>query len=195
LHNYNTHIGPSFSLTNRLARLAWNMVAVVFFRLSPTPFHNWRAFLLRMFGARVGRGVHVYPGVKIWAPWNLELADECGIAGGATLYSQGKIVIGYRAVVSQGAHLCAGTHDYNRAGFPLITMPIIIRDHAWIAAEAFVHAGIIVGEGCVIGARSVVTKNMPPWMICAGHPCKPIKERNFEHESFKELKDQFAVKR
>lgn len=180
LYNHDTHTGPSFSFRNRIARLLWNIVAAIFFRLSPAPFHSWRSFLLRMFGAKVGRSVHVYPGVKIWAPWNLELADECGIASGATLYSQGKITIGYRAVVSQGAHLCAGTHDYNHPGFPLITMPVLVGDHAWIAAEAFIHPGITIGNGCVIGARSVVNKDMPAWMVCAGHPCKPVKERNFE---------------
>jgi putative colanic acid biosynthesis acetyltransferase WcaF len=106
------------------------------------------------------------------------LADECGIASGAILYSQGKITIGQRAVISQGAHLVAGTHDYTKPGFPLITAPIHIGDQAWVAAEAFVHPGITVGEGCIIGARSVVNKDMPSWMVCAGHPCKPIKTRS-----------------
>jgi putative colanic acid biosynthesis acetyltransferase WcaF len=153
------------------------MISAVFFRLSPIPLHAWRRFLLRCFKAKVGRGVHVYPGVKIWAPWNLELGDECGIANGAILYSQSLISIGQRGVISQGAHLCAGTHDYDHPGFPLIAKPIIIGDHAWIAAEAFIHPGVIIGEGCVVGARSVVTKDMPEWMVCAGHPCQPIKKR------------------
>ncbi len=177
MYNHDTHTGPSFSLRNRFARLLWNIVTSTFFRLSPTPVHKWRSFLLRMFGAKVGKGVHVYPGVKIWAPWNLELADECGIADRVILYSQGKITIGRRAVISQGAHLCAGTHDYTQPGFPLVTKPIYIGNAAWIAAETFVHPGVTIGEGCVIGARSVVNKDMPSWTICAGHPCKPLKDR------------------
>ena len=183
MHNTNTHTGPSFSLKNRLSRVLWEIVATFFFRTSPRPLHGWRSFLLRMFGATIGRGVHVYSGVKIWAPWNLDLGDECGIASGAILYSQGKITIGRKAVISQGAQLCSGTHDYNDPGFKLITMPIVIGDHAWVAADAFVHPGITIGEGCVIGARSVVTKDMPGWMVCAGHPCKPIKERSLVHDS------------
>jgi putative colanic acid biosynthesis acetyltransferase WcaF len=181
--NEDTHVGPSFSLKNRFSRLLWGVSAALLFHPSPRPLHKWRSFLLRLFGAKVGRGVHVYPGAKIWAPWNLELADECGIAAGAILYSQGKIFIGRRAVVSQGAHLVTGTHDYTKPGFPLITMPIIIGDHAWIAAEAFIHAGITIGEGCVIGARSVVTRDMPNWKVCSGHPCEPIKERNINQNS------------
>lgn len=178
MYNQNTFVGPSFSLKNRLGRFLWAGIYNVLFKFSPKPMHSWRAFLLRCFKAKVGGGVHVYPKVKIWAPWNLELGDECGVGNGAILYSQGKISIGYRTVISQGVHLCTGTHDYNQPGFPLVTKPIIIGSHVWIAAEAFVHPGIVINEGCIIGARSVVTKDMPAWMICTGHPCKPVKERN-----------------
>lgn len=175
--NTNTHTGPSFSLRNRLGRLLWNVANTLFFRYSPKVFFGWRASLLRLFGARVGKGVHVYPKVTIWAPWNLELGDECGISNQVILYSQAKISIGSRAVISQGAHVCAGTHDYTQPGFPLIAKPINIAGQAWVAADVFIHPGISIGEGCVIGARSVVDKDMPVWMVCSGHPCKPIKRR------------------
>jgi putative colanic acid biosynthesis acetyltransferase WcaF len=175
--NIDTHKGASFSISNRIGRVLWGVFTILFFRFSPKPLHAWRSFLLRCFGAKVGRGVHVYPGVKIWAPWNLELADECGIANGAILYSQGKIIIGRRAVISQGAHLVTGTHDYSSAGFPVLTKPIHIGEQVWIAAEAFIHPGVTIHDGCVVGARSVVTKDMPGWMVCAGFPCKPLKPR------------------
>jgi putative colanic acid biosynthesis acetyltransferase WcaF len=175
--NQDTITGPSFSLSNRAARFLWGIVYMLLFRYSPIPLHSWRNFLLRIFGAKVGKKVRVYPQVKIWAPWNLNLSDQCAVAGGTILYSQGKISIGYRATVSQGSHLCAGTHDYTKPGFPLITKPIVIGDHAWVAAEVFVHPGVTIGDGCVVGARSVVTKDMPTWMVCSGHPCKPLKER------------------
>lgn len=177
MHNQDTFVGPSFSLKNRLGRVAWGVINLLFFRYSPKPLHAWRSFILRCFGASVAKGVHVYPGVKIWAPWNLELKTECGIANGVTLYSQGKITIGYRSVISQNVYVCAGSHDYTQKGFPLITSPINIGDQAWVAAGAFIHPGVTIGNGCVIGACSVVTKDMPQWMVCAGHPCKPIKER------------------
>ncbi|MEO6546448.1 MAG: putative colanic acid biosynthesis acetyltransferase [Ferruginibacter sp.] len=179
MENDNTFVGTTFSLKNRIGRVIWAVVYLLFFRFSPKPFHSWRSFLLRCFGAKIGKAVHVYPGAIIWAPWSLELADGAAVASGAILYTQGKISIGKWAVISQGAHLCAGTHDYNLPGFPLYTRPIIIGNQAWVAAEAFVHPGITIGEGCVIGARSVVTKDMPAWMVCAGHPCKPIKAREF----------------
>ncbi len=175
--NTNTHTGPSFSLKNRLSRVFWGLIYTLFFKYTPKPFFGWRCMLLRLFGAKVGKGVHIYPNVKIWAPWNIDLKDKCGIANGVILYSQGKITIGRKAVISQGVHLCAGTHDYTVNGFPLITMPITIGDEVWVAAEAFVHPGVTINEGSVIGARAVVGKDMPAWMVCAGHPCAPIKER------------------
>ncbi|WP_036601021.1 WcaF family extracellular polysaccharide biosynthesis acetyltransferase [Olivibacter sitiensis] len=178
--NQDTHTGASFSLRNRLMRLLWGIIYWLLFRYSPRPLHGWRSFLLRCFGAKVGKGVHVYPAVTIWAPWNLVLDDECGIANGVELYSQAVIDIGKRAVISQGSYICTGTHDYTKKGFPLYTLPIHIGAEAWLAADVFVHPGVTIGEGTVIGARSVVTKDMPAWMVCAGFPCKPLKERVLE---------------
>jgi len=175
---HDTHTGPSFSQGNRFARLVWNAIWFCLFLPSPRPLHAWRRLLLRLFGATVGRGTHVYPSARIWAPWNLQLGDECGIGDRVTLYSQSKITVGQRAVISQGAHLCGGTHDYTRPGFPLVAAPITIGAEAWLAAECFVLPGITIGEGAVIGARSVVTNDMPAWTVCAGHPCKPIKQRD-----------------
>lgn len=180
MHNQDTHTGASFSLSNRLKRLVWGMVYVLLFRYSPRPLHVWRSFLLRLFGATIGKGVHVYPKVSIWAPWNLVIGDGTGIANGVTLYSQGVITLGKRVVISQGVHLCAGTHDFTKKGFPLITKPITICDNVWVAAESFIHPGITIQEGAVIGARSVVVKDIPEWVVCAGNPCKPIKARILE---------------
>lgn len=175
--NHDTLTGPSFSVTNRIARVFWGVIYILLFRFSPKPLHGWRSFILRCFGAKIGKGVHVYPAVKIWAPWNLELADGCGIGSGATLYSQGKITIGQRSVISQGVYICTGTHDYTKAGMPLITRPIKIGDNAWVAAEAFIHPGVTIATGCVVGARSVVVSDLPEWTVCAGNPCKPLKKR------------------
>lgn len=169
--------GPCFSLSNRLARALWNGVWFVFCRFSPRPLHGWRAFWLRLFGARLGPGVHIYPGVKIWAPWNLEVGQETGIGEGVNLYNMDRIVLGERVVISQGTHLCTGTHDYEDPRFPLRTAPIRIGNHAWVAAEVFIHPGVVVEEGAVVGARSVVTHHLPAWKVSAGHPCRPLKDR------------------
>jgi putative colanic acid biosynthesis acetyltransferase WcaF len=167
--------GPSFSLGNRSARALWNVVCVIFFRPSPRPFHGWRRLLLRAFGAKVERGCHVYPKAMIWAPWNLSLGESAAIADGADVYNPSPITIGRFAVVSQGAYLCGASHDYTSSRFPLISDSIVVGEHAWIAARAIVQMGVTVGPGCVIGAGSVVTRDMPAWTVCAGNPCRPLK--------------------
>jgi putative colanic acid biosynthesis acetyltransferase WcaF len=169
----------SFSLGNRAARVIWGFVYWTLFRPSPPPLHEWRAMLLRCFGARLGRATHIYPGARIWAPWNLDCGDAVGVASGATLYNQGMISLGARVVVSQGVYLCSGTHDYEAVGFPLYTRPIIVGAEAWLAAECFVHPGVSIGDGVVVGARSVVVKDVPAWTVVAGNPAKFLKNRNY----------------
>lgn len=166
-----------FSFGNRLARVLWGIAYVLLFRFSPRPCHAWRAFVLRCFGAKLGRDCHIYPRVEIWAPWNLECGDNVGVGDRAILYNQARIQLGSDVVISQGAHLCTGTHDYHCPNFTLRTAPIVVKPKAWLCAEVFVHPGITIGGGAVIGARAVVTRNMPDWMVCAGHPCEPIKPR------------------
>ena len=179
MHNKDTFTGPSFSFKNRLSRFAWNITRVALFLPSPTPLHSWRRFLLRIFGAKIGKGVHIYPNVSIWAPWNLILKDECGIANRVTLYSQDIIELGERSVISQDSYICTGSHDYTKKGQPVITAPILIGKNCWLAAGVFIHPGVAIGDGAVIGARSVVNKNMPSWTVCSGHPCTPLKKREF----------------
>ena len=177
LQGIDPHTQPSFSLSNRLRRLSWGIVYALLFRPSPRPCHAWRAFLLRRYGARLGSHCHVYPKATIWAPWNLVLDDYAGIADGVTCYSMATVTLGKKVVVSQGVHLCTGTHDYQDPSFQLYALPIRVGDGAWLCADSFVGPGVTIGEGAVIGARAVVTKDMPPWMVCAGNPCKPLKPR------------------
>lgn len=172
-----SHIHPSFSWKNRLLRGVWNIVYIILFWPSPRFCHRWRAWILRFFGAKIGKGCHIYPDVQIWAPWNLICHDYVGVGDRAILYNMAQIELGERVVISQGAHLCTGTHDYQNKNFPVITSPITIGQESWIGAEAFILPGITIEEGVVVGARSVVTHNMPAWMICVGHPCKPIHKR------------------
>ncbi len=177
LQSNDPHTQPSFSLKNRLARLAWNVTYQLLFRFSPRPVHAWRSFLLRLFGAKMGRHCHVYPSVKIWAPWQLILDDYACLADGVNCYSMATVHLGRKSIVSQGSYLCTGSHDYESPNFQLYAKPIYIGNQAWICAESFICPGVTIGEGAVIGARSVVTKDIPAWMVCAGNPCKPLKQR------------------
>jgi putative colanic acid biosynthesis acetyltransferase WcaF len=170
---------PSFSLKNRLARAVWEVVYLFLFRPSPRPLFAWRVFLLRLFGAKIGKGVKIRPSVKIWAPWNLEIEDEVVIGDEVDLYSQGKIFLGYRAMISQRCFICTGSHDYSNANYQLFTKPIAIHKYVWVASEVFVAPGVTIGAYAVVGARSVVLKNVDEWSVVAGHPLKFIKKREF----------------
>lgn len=169
--------GASFSRRNRLARLVWQIVWLLLFRPTPTPLHAWRCWLLRCFGARISRGCHVYSDSRIWAPWNLVMEAQACLGPRVICYSMATIVLGERVVVSQGAHLCTGTHDYNRTSFPLSAKPISIGADAWICTDAFVGPGVQIGEGAVIGARAVAVRSQPAWMVCVGNPSRPLKNR------------------
>ena len=169
--------GPSFALNNRLARLAWQLVWFLLFRPTPPPLHAWRCLLLRCFRARIGAGCHIYSDARIWAPWNLHMAPKSCLGPGVICYSMAPIHLGEQVVVSQGAHLCTGSHDYTSASFPLFARPISIGANAWICTEAFIGPGVQIGEGAVIGARAVVVCSQPAWMVCAGNPAHPIKPR------------------
>ena len=179
-YNVDTHTGPCFSISNRILRLVWNIIYVLLFRYTPNFLYAWRSIILKLFGAKIGKGVHVYPTAKIWAPWNLEMRDYACLGPNSDCYNQGNITIGYKTVISQKAYLCASTHDYTLRGFPLVCKPIVIADNVWIAADAFIGPGVTVGDGAVIAARAVVVKDVEPWTVVGGNPAKFIKKRVIE---------------
>ncbi|WP_372922129.1 acetyltransferase [Roseovarius sp.] len=163
-----------WSRREQLMRVLWGL-AMPLFRLSPRIFWGWRRMLLRAFGARIGTEVHVYPTARITMPWNLEIGEMAAVGNHAILYALGPIRIGPRATVSQYAHLCAGTHDINRADRPLLKPPIVIGADAWVATEAFVGPGVSIGPHAIVGARAVVTKDIAPAHVVAGNPARTIR--------------------
>jgi len=169
---------PSFSLRHRLLRAAFGVTWFLLARWTPPPFHRWRVMLLNLFGAKIHSTVRLYSSVRVWYPPNLEMGRQSVLGREVICYCMDKITIGERAIISQRAHLCGGTHIVDDPNFQLITKPIIIGAKSWIASEAFVSAGIEVGEGAVLGARGVATKNLEPWKIYAGNPAKEIQKRS-----------------
>jgi putative colanic acid biosynthesis acetyltransferase WcaF len=134
--------------------------------------------ILRIFGAKIGKDVKIYPSANIMFPWNLEIGDRTVIAWEVIIYNLGKITIGQDTIISQYTHLCAGNHDYNSTDFKLLKTPITIGDNVWIAADVFVGPGVNVGNHSIIYARSVVVKNIPANSIVTGHPADVIRRTN-----------------
>ena len=150
--------------------------------LSPRRLWGFRRLLLRSFGAKVGRDVHIFPNVKIAIPWNLILGDHAAIGDKAILYSLGRIEVGARSTVSQYAHLCAGSHNHRSTGFELLKLPIHIGEDAWICADAFIGPNTIIGDRAVVAARAVVAKNVASDTIVGGNPAKKIGVRVIDNQ-------------
>ncbi|MEM9372179.1 MAG: WcaF family extracellular polysaccharide biosynthesis acetyltransferase [Planctomycetota bacterium] len=167
-----------FSRKEKLGRALWVVIERTLFRLSPKRADGFRAALLSAFGATVhGQPEVLRRTVRIEVPWNIELGDRCQIGDHARLYSLGKITIGAHSVVSQYAHICAGTHDFTDSDFPLRRVPITIGDRCWIATDVYVAPGVTIADGVVVGARSNVIKDLPAWQICVGSPARPVGHR------------------
>lgn len=160
-----------------LLRVLWG-IGKWAFRLTPRCCFGLRSFILRCFGAKVGKDVHSYPSATIYYPWNLEIGDGSAIGEWALIYNLGKVTIGERATISQRVHLCAGTHDYRKTDMPLVKPPINIGDEVWLCADAFVGPNVTVGDRAIVGAASVVMKDVAAGIIAAGNPARKIKERN-----------------
>jgi putative colanic acid biosynthesis acetyltransferase WcaF len=166
-----------YTAREKAGRVAWMLLGRCLFRAT---FHNWyglRSALLRAFGAQIGPSVRIRNSVLIEQPWNLTVGANSSVGDRAILYCLGKVAIGKNVSISQGAHVCAGTHDYTRADMPLLRPPITIQDDAWIAADAFVGPNITVGQGAILGARGVAMRNLEPWAIYSGNPAQKVKDR------------------
>jgi putative colanic acid biosynthesis acetyltransferase WcaF len=168
---------------NRIGRTMWHIVWLLLYRPTPRVLHGWRAFLLRIFGARIGRPAYIYPSSRVWAPWNLAMGDHSTLAEGVDCYCVDRVTIGNFSTVSQYSFLCGATHDYLDPGImtspqmPLLVGPITIEDHVWITADVFVGPGVTLHEGSVILARSTVVGDIPAWTVASGHPAVPIRPR------------------
>jgi putative colanic acid biosynthesis acetyltransferase WcaF len=168
-----------YSLGELVRRVIWSLGRLAF-RLSPRPCFGWRRFVLRCFGAEIGAHVNTYPSTWIYFPWNLTVGDWSAIGEEAFIYNLGLVTLGEKVTISHRAQLCAGTHDYTQPDLPLLKPPIVIHSQAWVCADAFIGPGVTVGEGAIVGARAVVTKNVEPWDIVAGNPAKLVKKRTLK---------------
>ncbi len=174
LEGYTT---PEFSRGRPAAVEALWMLVQWLLVSSRLPGSAHRRLLLRLFGARIGRGVVVKPGARVKFPWRLSIGDHSWIGEDVWIDNLGPVTIGADCCLSQGAYLCTGSHDWSRPSFDLLTKPIVVHDGAWIAARAVVGPGVTVGEGAVLGLGSTATRDLAPWQVHFGVPARPVAER------------------
>lgn len=155
----------------------WLLVSLLLFRLCPLKLSVLKCRVLRFFGAEIGKGIVIKPGVKITFPWKLTVGDYAWLGEECWILNLAPVTIGNHVCVSQRALLCTGNHDYSSPQFDLITKPIMIEDGAWVGAGAFVGPGVTMGSHAVLTAASVATKSLEPFGIFRGNPAVLVKQR------------------
>ncbi|MCR6638049.1 MAG: putative colanic acid biosynthesis acetyltransferase [Sporocytophaga sp.] len=170
-------VPPNFRGKSGVVVQLWWIVEALFFNPSPQILYGWRRFLLRLFGAKIGKGVIIRPSVKTTYPWKVSIGDYSWIGDNVVLYSLGDISIGSNTVISQKSYLCTGSHDFEKTTFDIFAKEIIVEDEAWIASDVFIAPGVTVGKGAVVGARSSVFKNIEGGYVYAGNPLRKIRKR------------------
>lgn len=141
-----------------------------------------RLVALRLFGAEIGAGVRLKPGLRVKFPWRLTVGNHAWIGENVWIDNLAPVHIGSHCCVSQGAYLCTGSHDWKREGFDLITRPIRLEDQAWICAKAVVGPGVTVGQGAVLALGGVATGDLAPWQVHQGVPAKPLRPRQQDEQ-------------
>ena len=160
-----------------IRRVLWYISNFIFFKtLIPYPY-KLKVFILRFFGAKVGKNVVIKPDVNIKFPWFLEIGDNVWIGENAWIDNLTWVKIGNNVCISQGAYICTGNHNYKRESFDLIVKPVIIEDGVWIGAKSVVCPGITIASHSILVAGGVLTKNTQPYSIYKGNPAEFIRKR------------------
>lgn len=167
-------------------QLAWFFVGLPLLRSGMIPFSSLRVKLLRLFGATVGSGVVIKPGVRVKYPWRLTVGDHCWLGEDCWIDNLADVRLGSNVCVSQGAYFCTGNHNWTDPSFGLIVKPIVLGDGSWAGAKAVLLPGVNLGECAIAAAGSVVTKDIPPYEIHAGNPAAFVKQRRVGTQQFKE---------
>lgn len=161
----------------KIKLLVWRIVYALFFRTSLTIFSGWRVFLLRLFGAKIGKGCYFGPKAVIFKPWNLEVGNISSIDDYCNLRSTGKIIIGDYVSLGIGVHILPGGHDIRSRGFENNATFVKIENGCFLGAQSFVGRGVTIGQFSVLGARAVTYKDIPENSVAVGFPAKVISER------------------
>jgi putative colanic acid biosynthesis acetyltransferase WcaF len=175
---YSAPYRSALSTSNRAGRLLWGIGRLLLFRFTPTPFFGWRRAILRVFGARIADGVHVYPSTRIWAPWNLVMERGSCLGPEVYCYNVATVHLGIDSTVSFRAFLCSASHDIRHPERPLVTGPIRLERGAYVFADAFIGMNVTLGEGAVVAARAVVVKDVAAQDVVGGNPARVIGRRD-----------------
>jgi len=175
-----------WSLKAKIIRLGWGICEILFWKLSPTWAWGFRRFMLRVFGASVGKRVKIHPSVKVIIPWHITIGDDVIIHERAILYALGDIVIGDQSEIGPLVHVCAGTHDYTDPAFTLLRQPITIGKRCVLCAASFVAPNVTLADGTILMPRSAIYIDSQSETCYIGNPAKihsiePVQDKQEEN--------------
>ncbi len=162
---------------SKTKRILWMLINPIFIKNHFFPFAIFKVFILKAFGAKIGKRLTIKQGVNIKYPWFLEIGDYVGLGENVWIDNLAHVKIGNQATISQGVYLLTGNHDFNSQQFELIIKPITIEDGVWIGAKSTVCPGVTCHSHSVLGVGSTLTKNMDAYGIYFGLPATKVKER------------------
>ncbi len=169
-----------YTLKVQILRVIWGFFSIIF-HLIPRPFYKTRNIILTIFGAKIGKNVQISNSAKIYFPWELQIGDFSSIGDNALIYNLALVIIGHSSTISQRAHLCTGTHDFESPSLELLKKPIVLGDNVWVCADCFISPGLNLKSGSIVGAGSVLTCDIDEYSIVAGNPAKFIKKRTIKN--------------
>lgn len=158
-------------------QLLWYFIGAPLVRSYWLPSSMIKVWMLRCFGAQIGRQVRIKPGVRVKFPWRLTVGAHVWIGEESWLDNLAPIVIEDHVCLSQNVYLCTGNHDWSDPNFQLRIAPIVIQTGSWIAAKSVIGPGVTVGQGAILALGSVTGRSLEPMTIYAGNPALPIKQR------------------
>ncbi len=190
LNNYTTDdYTPGASI---IKQFFWFFLGDFLFRTRLLPIASFKVFLLRIFGAKIGKGVNIKPDVKVKFPWRLKVGNYVWIGENVWIDNIASVIIGNNVCISQDVYLCTGNHDWRDPNFKLLTGEIHLEDGSWIAARAVIGPGVKVGRGAILGLGSVASRSLEAMTIYAGNPAQPFKQRDLT--SYSHLVSTSAIK-
>jgi putative colanic acid biosynthesis acetyltransferase WcaF len=173
-----------------LWQAVWFFIGLPLLRCALLPSSAFRVWLLRRFGARLGTGVVIKPGVRVKYPWHLEVGDCCWLGEDCWIDNLTTVTLGDSVCISQGAYLCTGNHNWSDPSFGLMTKSIVLGNGAWVGAKTLLAPGVELGAGAIASAGSVVMRNIPAFEIHAGNPAAFVKHRRIKTDG-----DDFDLER
>lgn len=160
-----------------LSRFIWYFVNVGFMRCHWMPMSSIKCIILRLFGAKIGKGVVIKPGVSVKYPWLLEIGDYSWIGEDVWIDNLAQVSVGSNCCISQGAMLLCGNHNYKLPTFDLIVKPIAIKNGAWVGAKSTVCPGVTLHEGAILSVGGIATTDLDANKIYQGNPAIYKRER------------------